>query len=110
MKFWQAMQAYAEGKSVRCDKWEVGDYVNVKTSNGWLVFQRDVQSEWEVFEPLLGFSEVIQGLKEGKKFARKGWDIEDYFIRGIKLILDNDDDLIGFTVEDFEAKDWYGVL
>jgi hypothetical protein len=121
MKFWEAMKALQEGKKVRSISW-IGRRAHMdKTSFAEDMsgvpanqLQNYLDDELELYkEPQKthSFSEVVKGLKEGKKFKRKEWG--DWFLayshttylegKGIPHCF------TPFTMEDFEATDWIEV-
>lgn len=112
MKFWEALKAIEEGKKVRAETWYKSEYISldeemdVVTHLGCIyhptLSNAFLSLEWKIYkEPqkTYTFTEVIQGLKEGKKFKRKDW-------RG-HWELRNDGQVIcgGFKEEDEEDEE-----
>lgn len=123
MKFWEAMRALEEGKKVYCTTWKCG-YICKSENYQWKVcsLAADIDEEWELYEEpekLLTFSEVVKGLKEGKRFRRKGWVgqphlwimLEDRENSERFLIFECGltSNIYKFTMFDFEATDWVEV-
>lgn len=53
MKFWQAMRALEEGKSVRCEYWKKNDYIDKSNICKWFETTpacHHVFDEWELYE------------------------------------------------------------
>jgi hypothetical protein len=78
MKFWEAMKAMEEGKKVRCTCWAKDSYVDQGSLTQGEVFSIGLlmNEKWELYEEtltFLSFAQVMQGLKEGRKFRRKSW-------------------------------------
>jgi hypothetical protein len=117
MKFWEAMKALEEGEEVRCVEWPKGDRCSY--GNLWSCMKNHAPEsygwKWELYEEpqrTLSFSEIVQGLKEGKRFRRKRTDGSHTII----VMSQNRED-IAFAIsgsqflrmEDFEATDWVEV-
>lgn len=118
MKFWEAMKAVQEGKTVRFTQWAQGLTLN---RDDWMVGQFDEREfdsdDWEIYEepkPTFSFMEVVKGLKQGKKFKRPQWG------KGVSFGLiskDRPDVRVTFfgcgnsplILDDFEATDWEEV-
>jgi len=123
MKFWEAMREMQEnGKSIRCKKWG-------KEAHAWWseqgvmifdVYERldmFATQEWELYEEpeqLLSFADMVNGLKDGKKFKRKCWG--EFYIcycpigriiycqgKGMDMRFSP------FGMESFEATDWIEI-
>lgn len=135
MKFWEAMKAIQEGKTVRFTQWAQGLTLN---RDDWMVGQFDEREfdsdDWEVYEepkPTLSFMEVVKGLKEGKRFWRPSFGEGDYIgrLKASNPVLHKGDNIARWqecnlvvmnpgkncsctwnpTIEDFEATDWEEV-
>lgn len=106
MKFWEAMKALEEGKKVYAK--------NAGFSRGMLAVDFGILSklEWVIHEEpekTYSFREVVKGLKEGKKFKRKGWEeFDDISLNGNEVIRDTLETYHAFF-NDFEATDWIEV-
>lgn len=125
MKFWEAMRELEAGKSVRLKEWPSTAYWSFKQSGQLWMGIVDLfilaSKEWELYEEpqrTLSFMEVVQGLKEGKRFKRPKWPNEMSFGTSRYTIQSKDRpariNLYGgepwdLTVEDFEATDWIEV-
>ncbi len=122
MKFWEAVKNLQEGKRVRCCYWDAHHFWDM------LIFQdrcqmgfssANIEEEWELYEePALTFTQVIEGLKDGKRFRRRGWKnarnirVCPYMKEnGMNALIDHDDTMIGaiLHLQDFEATDWEEV-
>lgn len=120
MKFWEAMKALEEGKTVKKDSWSCGAHIHkgcLSPCTQTDVLLSCVGSEWELYEEPekpISFAEVVKGLKEGKRFKRTHWD-EVYIYhsapkRGELMVMDSEDNVgARFVIEDFEATDWVEV-
>jgi len=106
MKFWEAMKALEEGKSVRCNLFGEGRYVSdghslsAACSALFLSLHEIMNADWKVYEepvPTYSFMEMIDLLKKGKKFKREG---------SICIVEIGRTDVIGFMLHDIEANDW----
>lgn len=118
MKLWEAIKALEEGKKIRCLKWPKNEYwiLSQSNSNIWddsfYRIKLCVLCNWGIYEePGLTFSQVIEGLKEGKRFRRREWINQNYHIStelGMGVL-----NMTGlspiFDIMDFEAKDWEEV-
>lgn len=121
MKFWEAMKLFDEGKKVRCVDWPVGDFVGYGSLHLALMNHDRLSyaKQWELYsEPVktFTFSDVVKGLKDGKRFKRKGlseaclvcvngglyW--KTYSSPCSPLQFWNT------SIEDLEAKDWIEVI
>lgn len=122
MRFSEAMKALEEGKRVRPKYWHKdcflcrgsdGTIVDAAKSSMFCIEEWSLM-EWELYEEpekTYTFMEVVQGLKEGKRFKRKDWG--DWFLaysqctyiegKGIPPCF------APFTIENFEANDWIEV-
>ncbi len=125
MKFWEAMKCFDEGEKIRCPEWAKNEYwtLTLSDSNIWNdAFYRMklcVLCDWELYkEPGLTFTQVIEGLKDGKRFRRRGWKnarnirVCPYMKEnGMNALIDHDDTMIGaiLHLQDFEATDWEEV-
>jgi|HubBroStandDraft_3_1064219.scaffolds.fasta_scaffold108180_4 hypothetical protein len=126
MKFWQAMKALEDGQHVRRKDWKDNGkiykasekifYENDIGRGNWFPTLNDFFSEWEIYEePRLTFSQVVKGLKDGKKFRRKSWNFEECYIhahRDTGEIIFSEANRLGmhspfnFCLQDLEADDW----
>ena len=119
MKFWQAMKALEEGKTVKCLDWdeiipskeEESVPLGVcKVSIDWMQL---IDTKWELYEEpvqLLSFSDVVKGLKEGKKFGREIWSNGPYILLKHGYIhWDCEGDPVSLPIKDLEANDWVEV-
>ncbi len=123
MKFWEAMKALEDGKKVKCKWWPECHFVS---KNGFymglcLMHIIDaIDKEWELCEEpckTYSFSEVMKGLKEGKKFRRLSWQ-ENTTSYGERPIMMYETGHIDFAsgskvyrccMQDYEATDWIEV-
>lgn len=117
MKFSQAMQAYEQGKPIRCLNWRETAFILNHVRTHFSLSKEDIDSEWEIFEDSsLSFSDVIEGLKEGKKYRRKLWT-SGYYIscyEGSSYILSGVSTTsnlckYGADIEDLQACDWIEI-
>jgi hypothetical protein len=112
MKFWEAMRHLEEGKKVTCTDWGKKEYASTHVSldQGQITsisLLSSVNAKWELYEEpgwFFTFSEVVAGLKEGKRFSRKWW-LKDNIA---SICMSNLDEHM-FYIEDFEATDWIEV-
>lgn len=135
MKFWEAMKALDEGKMVRAECFdeiqalenyhgEVGykEGSDFRSCDIFSVFNE----KWELYEEpehTFSFAEVVKGLKDGKRFRRKGWhedmaiccytyqklpgeSVDDQDLVGYRDQIEEELEPIVFSVGDFEATDW----
>lgn len=121
MKFWKAMAALEQGKKVKCVWWSKGHYL-VDLPKGCISIGEpgsnpiaiDTTSDWEIadnqYKPQFSFSEVIKGLREGKRFRRPNWEKGAYVHQRGGSLCDENRDIGNFLLmEDFEAVDWEEV-
>lgn len=122
MRFSEAMKALEEGKKVRIKHWQencclcIGSDGTIfdQAKDSTFCIEEWLLTEWELYEEperTLSFTEMVQGLKEGKRFKRKDWG--DWFLaysqctyiegKGIPPCF------APFTIENFEANDWIEV-
>src|SRR5260221_12992703 len=80
MKFWEAMKALQEGKKVRGNTWNKDEYLDPLDTFEIFTFYEYLQLDWEIYDdtPKLNFQQVIEGLKQGKKFKRVNWEKDCY--------------------------------
>lgn len=116
MKFSEAIAALEEGKKIRCKAW--GDEVWVSNNLDWegdtdTFLMRCSKEEWEIYEEtenMLSFAEVVKGLRERKKFVRKGKnDGCTLFVMGHEIYPRTQFGIQTLKMEDFEATDWIEV-
>ena len=96
------MKALEEGKAIRCQAWEKGKFWRSPLhNNDSYRISVCMEEDWEVYDetPKLNFMQVIEGLKQGKRFKRQNWDY--LYVSGSAL-----DSL---TFEDYQATDWIEV-
>lgn len=115
MKFSEAMAALEQGKKVRCKSWAKQCCMFLgqaeENTHMGLLYWKDAYEDWELYEEpakMLSFSEVVKGLKEGKKFRRKdGWILRK-ITSGYLMWGENEVFLTRFfpSIEDLEALDW----
>lgn len=111
------MKALEEGRSVRCKSWEPGCFVSLDQGEECkfcgLLLWKDLKNEWELYEEpqkTYTFMEVVQGLKEGKKFVRKYWIIDNInYVMTIAGLVDDNQRVCRLYLTDFEATDWIEV-
>lgn len=122
MKFHEAMKALEEGKRVRYSLSPCEHWIDKSRLLQWMKYLAKQEHldcnkyEWELYEEphkTYTFMEVVQGLKEGKKFKRKnftGW-IETNKNGMIFSFQENDS--LGSRymtyISDYEATDWIEV-
>lgn len=115
MKFYEALKTLEEGKKIRCVQWDKSDYWNITDSDAKIwndCFYRTklaILCNWEIYDELgLCFSEIIEGLKNGKHYRRKSWNTEAYIKCSILSceVTDHWDLFFKFTIDDIAAKDW----
>ncbi len=125
MKFWEAMRELRDGKKVRCCNWEKGWYVDIHTESMHYLFghwKKSIQSEWELCqEPIrmVSFSEMVAGLRRGKKFRKHSWTGQPYLWITLENRPDSENFIVfecglttnpyQFTMFDFEGTDWIEV-
>jgi hypothetical protein len=125
MRFWEALKALEEGKSVRIKEWPTTAYWSFKQTGQLWTSIVDLfvlaSQEWELYqEPKqqLTFAQVVEGLKQGKKFRRKGWigeprlwiELENEFHENCRIFeCGLKSNPYKFTMFDFEATDWIEV-
>lgn len=121
MKLWEAMRALEEGKKIRCSCWKPHRWVHRKGfDDGIPLYGMDFQYcldkdlEWELYEEpqsTLSFAEVVQGLKEGKKFMRIRMQYVIYSNRkkDNTIFVEKTEEPWRCMLEDFEATDWIEV-
>lgn len=119
MRFHEAMKLLEEGKKVRCKEWVEEYFISSSEENlseGMDIFWFH-EKEWELYEEpkkTYTFAEVVRGLKEGKKFTRKGWG--DVFVKleNHMIFSYTGDACLGIRwfsfIEDLEATDWVEVV
>lgn len=114
MRFWEAMKALEEGEAITpkshpfpINKESLSKDMECQALTYW-------NDEWELYEEpekQLTFAEVVKGLKEGKRFKRKGWHSDIYLNARestTRVILENSS-YHTLVIEDFEATDWVEV-
>ena len=120
MKFYEAVNALFDGKIIKRDGWrgtsrllvrEGEIYHETDGSIGEYKFScLDVCTEWELYEePGLTFAQVIEGLKNRKRFRRRKWFNDLFYINWMTpedLIVDSFGNEATLTICDFEATDW----
>lgn len=118
MKFWEAIKALQEGHPVRAKWWHKDNFVTLDTIENchWFgpIHWRDAVDDWEVYEEavqLLSFQEMVKGMKEGKRFARRNWLQKAFvFLSGEAVFFQSEEgDLLAWTIDDFEMNDWIEV-
>lgn len=115
MKFHEAMKHLEEGKSVRVKNWPLKDFWSFRQKGNLWVTISDLfvlsYKEWELYEEpkqTLTFAQVVETLKQGKRFRRKNWE-KGYEIRSCNgRIMCGLSEWIS-SVEDFESTDWIEV-
>lgn len=121
MRFSEAIAALEEGKKIRNSEWIKGKWVSQEGADSdetiYYIPLDQMKDDWELYEepkPTLTFAQVVEGLKQGKKFRRSSWSIN----RSISTVPVNphiiiswthDKETYPFSVEDFEATDWICV-
>ena len=113
MTFWEAMREMQEnGKKVRCETWHPECYFE-KYIVIYTFDRSDLEHDWEEYqepEKLLSFSEMVKGLREGKKFARKSWASElAIFVMGNEIYPRSAYGIQNLKMEDFESTVWFEV-
>jgi hypothetical protein len=115
MKFSAAMKLIEEGKSVICPAYGEGHIINLKTLDKFMAYKEPFsywREEWQLYEEsvrLLSFAEVVKGLREGKKFKRKGWpDWDEIKLHKSGILHETLAEYIPL-IEDFEANDWQEI-
>lgn len=112
MKFWEAMKYVEQGKTVTPSDCEYPINKEILTQDaldtGWATYWDD---EWEIYEEseiTYSWMEVVQGLKQGKKYRRKGWSSSIYITskdEGVYVVNGS-----GYRwIADYEATDWIEV-
>ncbi|SRR5258706_14063615 len=118
MKFSEAMKALEEGKKVNFSEWPKNIYwekENLSESLFWpdcaYRIDRLMSKDWELYDdsPKLSFSEVVKGLKEGKRFKRKSWHSFIFVHQEMGLLRNQEGYTFQWDLEDFEADDWEQV-
>lgn len=121
MKLCDALKLLEEGKKIRCISWDKKYYWTKDSLDkgeqywddcAYRIF-RMTKEEWELYEEpeqMLSFSEVVKGLRDGKRFKRKGWpNKEDFIFSKDKIIREQGGFSAFLYIEDFEAADWVEV-
>lgn len=116
MKFSEAMRALEEGKSVRCKSWGLNEFWSFKSGGTMYTTIPDIFTlatrQWELYEekaPRMNFSEVVRGLKLGKRFRRVAWEVGRFlFVDEYKNPRCNfyGGEPWPLIIEDFEEADW----
>lgn len=122
MRFSAAMRALEQGERVRATCWEKSQFIDISMKNHQIGrIGLAVHAEWELFqEPqkLLSFSEIVKGLKEGKRFTRKEWEKEQIpecpnnhsiHLAPSGWIVNCNGHPLNYCIEDLEATDWIAV-
>jgi hypothetical protein len=113
MKFSEAIAALEEGKKIRSPQRKEENYFSKET--GFNFDERDLENQWELYEEpekFLSFLDVQKGMKIGKRFRRKDWDIRRIIYASLdgKILYCSEPLLYAFLeMEDFEATDWMEV-
>lgn len=116
MKFWEAMKALEEGKKVRASNWEKEVWIDKDSDQTGLpmILNLFALHEWELYEEpekTYSFMEVVQGLREGRKFVRKGHASDlALFVMGFEIYPRSKFGIQNMRMEDFEATDWIEVF
>lgn len=117
MKFWEAMKALEEGKTVRNINWtsRLDGSPERIDKTGFNLDETDFDGEWEIYEgvpEMYSFPQIIRGFREGKGYKRKAWDDEDVIscnIRYPDCFVANSAEAVNFCLADLEATDWVEV-
>jgi hypothetical protein len=120
MKFGEAMKALEEGKRIRRSVWMTSHNHFVKSDEIQLFLDDLHADDWEVLqEPpkMMNFTQVVEGLKQGKKFKRQVWHENVFLMQkdGWAIYLwfgeeQNDyKPAIQWFIQDLEATDWIEV-
>lgn len=118
MKFWEAMKALEEGSTIRCTHPNADNYPFHRSQpiHRWAAIKclGSLDWEWEIYqepEKLLSFSEVVKGLKEGKKFRRKIWKYPYVSLNEdlVTIYGPYGSSSTKLSIVDFEATDWIEV-
>lgn len=118
MEFWEAMKAFREGKYIRKKNWHKDFYWSLKNiSETYICFSDFVtlsSDDWELYEEpdqTYSLAEVLKGLRQGKKFVRKGRGSDmALFIAGPEIFPRTKYGVETLTMEDLEANDWIEVI
>lgn len=124
MKFWEAMKLLQEGHIIRRKEWasSYGILLTLLTERIIDTYEKPfpihfISDDWELYqetEKTYTFTEVVQGLKEGNRYSRKGWIvpgtvfIKESSIR-IQFSSTHNSENYALTIIDLEAKDWIEV-
>ncbi len=132
MKFWEAMKAVHEGKSIRRTDWRGSGrvYFNKDIYLGlchetdeslgdYFMHSTDFISGWEIYEQpekTFSFMDAMKLVEDGKKVKRLGWNSIPFIKRfgtsiGIKsgVLLDPEGNQVALTLDDFNELDWVEV-
>lgn len=129
MKFWEALKHIQEGKKVRVKDWNDDWYVYKSPSGKCIIdeegkpvhltYEDSLCVEWELYEEpekTYTWMEVVEGLKEGKVFARKKF--KSSTIRSFRTLspfgriirpTNHRDHPPDILLEDYQATDWIEV-
>lgn len=117
MKFWEAMRELENGKKVCLRGSEPNTYLEKRERifyfGNWNPLGSHFYSEWELYEEperMLSFSEMVAGLKQGKRFIRP--NMNHPFCLGMlgnKIVYCDIGVVHGLSLEDIEAADWVEV-
>ena len=111
MKFWEAMKALEHGKRIVRKGWEPNcsepwQWKNISIGdiheNDWIALDQEP-------ERTLSFSEVVAGLKEGKRFKRKNAPVSVVLSQDRRTICHCIQGRMELDLKDFEATDWIEV-
>ena len=111
MKFWEAMKAVDDGMTVKIKVLDKAHPFRHIVGADWFAL---LASEWELYEETkmtCTFREVVEGLKQDKKFRRKGW-ISSVYIQAspyLKIVTLQNSGSECLSIEDYEATDWIDV-
>lgn len=118
MKFWEAMKAMEDGKKVTWSGFNNGTYID-KSNIGFLClgdfYLKDlIGNEWELYEEpvqMFSFAEVVNGMKQGKKYKRKDWQLKYHFVIQVhdNHFFDQHGDQFYLNISHVEATDWIEV-
>lgn len=125
MKFSEAVKALEVGKKVKMNEWVgsvylqfIGDVLIDEEGEEREFCSDSFLANWEVYEEpvrMMSFSDMVKGLKIGKKYRRSHWDSCAFISKGsASLVLytclrQNVSCYWYPSVEDLEAMDWIEV-
>jgi hypothetical protein len=118
MKFWEAMRELETGKKVRIRGSKPNTYLEKRDRifyfGTWSTLSSYIDDNWELYEEpvrLLSFAEIVQGLREGKRFRRKDSNliIFAYPDKDGTICIEKSNEAWIASLEDLEANDWIEV-